>query len=147
MENLQIKISKKGTRVVTASNLYAVLELPGINFLRDFRKWLEDVYEFKDGIRSPRRFRDYSKRVINEGHIIEDYFLTVELAKLITLKSRSKYKRKFAQLLKSHEGVQPLGLVKSRRKRKEIIPVEGMLQKTGSGESDKATMGALLTLW
>lgn len=98
--NLEILTSKKGTKVVTATNLHAVLKLPKTQYAKNLRKWLKDVYEFKDGIRQPVQLKDFAKRH-KEEQPFDDYYFTLELAKLITLNSGSKYKRKFANHLLS----------------------------------------------
>ncbi len=96
--DLQVLVSKKGTRVVTASNLHRVLGLPDHHFSTNLRKWLLDVYEFKDGIRKPEKMRDFAQRNA-QAPVLKDYYLTLELAKLITLNSRSKSKKKYARWL------------------------------------------------
>lgn len=101
---LQILVSKKGTKVVTATNLHLVLDLPNHHYATNVRKWLSDIYEFKDGIRKPVKMRDYAERKRKNGNpILDDYYLSVELAKLITLNSRSKVKQKYAKWLFSLE--------------------------------------------
>lgn len=100
---LQILVSKKGTKVVTASNLHMVLELPKQHYASNVKKWLNEIYEFRDGIRKPERLRDFSKRPNKNNMPVDDYYLTVELAKLITLNSKSKRKQKFAKWLLSLE--------------------------------------------
>ncbi len=95
---LQIFISKKGTKVVTASNLHLALELPNKHFAANLKRWLSDVYEFRDGIRKPESFKDYAKRPAKE-EVVDDYYLSVELAKLIALNSKSKVKQKYATWL------------------------------------------------
>lgn len=100
---LQVLTSKKGTKVVTASNLHAVLQLPNHHFAINVKKWLEDVYEFRDGIRKPEKLRDFARRKIKENPIMDDFYISVELAKLITLNSRSKVKQKYAKWLFSIE--------------------------------------------
>ncbi len=95
---LEVFVSKKGTKVVTASNLHQVLELPKSQYAANLRKWLSDVYEFRDGIRKPRKMKDYAERRCS-SKLLDDYYLTVELAKLITLNSRSKKKQKYARHL------------------------------------------------
>ena len=99
---LQILVSKKGTKVVTATNLYLALQLPSSQYRSKVKKWLSDVYEFKDGIHKPEKLKDYSLRKV-DGAIISDYYLSVELAKMITLNSQSKVKQKFAKWLLSLE--------------------------------------------
>ena len=96
---LQILISKKGTKVVTASNLYGALELPEQHYSTTLLKWVDDFYEFSDGIRKPLKLQDFAKRRIDNNPILKDYYLSVELAKKITLRSKSKLKRKFAKQL------------------------------------------------
>lgn len=96
---LQILVSKKGTKVIAASNLYAALELPEQHYSTIIPKWINEYYEFTDGIRKPIRMQDYAKRKIANNPILKDYYLSMELAKRITLASRSKFKRKFAKQL------------------------------------------------
>jgi phage anti-repressor protein len=100
---LQVLTSKKGTKVVTASNLHAVLQLANHHFAMNVKKWLNDVYEFRDGIRKPEKMRDFARRKIKDNPILDDYYISVELAKLITLNSRSKVKQKYAKWLYSIE--------------------------------------------
>jgi phage anti-repressor protein len=100
---LQVFISKKGTKVVSATNLHLALQLPDHHYAANIRKWLNDVYEFKDGIRSPVIMQDFAKRKVKDNPIMKDYYLTVELAKLITLNSGSKVKQKYAKWLFSLE--------------------------------------------
>lgn len=95
---LEILESKKGTKVVAASNLHATLRLPVRQYGALVRKWLRDVYEFPDGIRRPQIYRDFAKRP-RPGEPIEDFYLTLELAKLIALRTNSKDKLKYARLL------------------------------------------------
>ncbi|GJM32208.1 MAG: hypothetical protein DHS20C18_12090 [Saprospiraceae bacterium] len=100
---LQVLISKKGTKVVTATNLHQVLQLPEHHYGTTVRKWLNDVYEFRDGIRKPLRMQDFAHRKTNDNPVLKDYYLSVELAKLITLNSKSKVKQKYAKWLFSLE--------------------------------------------
>lgn len=103
MMELQILVSKKGTKVVTATNLHQVLQLPNHHYAANVRKWLGDIYEFKDGIRKPVKMHDYADRKSADAPLVDDYYLSVELAKLITLNSRSKVKQKYAKWLFSLE--------------------------------------------
>ena len=100
---LQILTSKKGTKVVTATNLHYVLQLPNHHYAANVKKWLNDVYEFKDGIRKPVMLRDFAKRSVKDNPVLQDYYISVELAKLITLNSKSKVKQKYAKWLFSIE--------------------------------------------
>ena len=99
---LEILQSKKGTKVVIASSLHVALGLPGHNYGMNLRRWLRDAYEFADGIRRPAELRDYGRRV-RPDQPVDYYYLTLELAKLITLRTNSKQKMKFARYL-SHAG-------------------------------------------
>ena len=99
MTQLEILISKKGTKVVTASNLHQVLGLPAAQYAANVRRWLKDFYEFADGgIRKPQVMRDHARRP-RPGEPLEDYYLTLELAKLIALRTTSKVKLKYVRLL------------------------------------------------
>ncbi len=95
---LEVFESKKGTKVVTASSLHTALKLPIRQYGTMVRRWLRDVYEFSDGMRKPQPYRDFAKRPRPEDPI-EDFFITLELAKLIALRTNSKDKLKFARLL------------------------------------------------
>lgn len=101
--DIQILISKKGTKVVTASNLHLSLGFPNKHFSANVKRWLSDVYEFREGgIRRPEPFKDFARRPAKEG-VLDDFYLSVELAKLITLSSKSKGKLKYATWLHNHE--------------------------------------------
>jgi len=98
MPQLEIFESKKGTKVVAATNLHATLKLPVRQYGTQIRRWLRDVYEFDDGIRRPLPYRDFAKRP-RPGEPLEDFYLTLELAKLIALRTNSRDKLKYARLL------------------------------------------------
>jgi phage anti-repressor protein len=103
---LVILESKKGTKVVSATNLYQVLQLPTAQYTAKVRRWMRDLYEFSDGgIRKPQVMRDYARRP-RPGEPLEDYYITLELAKLISLRTTSKVKLKYARFLDavSHNG-------------------------------------------
>jgi len=100
---LQVLISKKGTKVVTATNLHMVLQLNSDHYIANTKRWLSDIYEFSDGIRRPEKMKDYAPRKLKDQPIMDDYYLSIELAKLITLNSRSKVKQKYAKWLFSLE--------------------------------------------
>ncbi len=97
---LQILVSKKGTQVVTASNLHSVLQLPAHKFNSDVEKWLEDVYAFRDDVRNPLEMKDFAPRSFQFSKQ-KDYYLSLEFSKLITLRSQSKVKQKYARWLNS----------------------------------------------
>lgn len=96
--DLLIFESKYGTKVVAVSNLYQTLGLPAAQYGTQVRKWLKDLYEFREGIRRPQPLRDFAKRP-RPGEPLEDFFITLELAKLIALRTNSKKKLKYARLL------------------------------------------------
>lgn len=95
---MQILVSKKGTKVVLASELYVALELPKQEYGRAVHKWIQDCYEFRDGIRKPVPLRDFAVKKTHDA-LMDDYYLTLELAKCITLHSRSKHKMAVARWL------------------------------------------------
>ncbi len=97
---LQILVSKKGTRVVTATNLHRALRLPDHKYNSNVEKWLNDVYAFKDDVRLAIELKDYSKREQKHSKL-KDYYISIELAKLITLNSNSGVKLRFAKWLMS----------------------------------------------
>ena len=99
---LQILVSKKGTKVVLASSLHLALGLSNKQYAANMRHWLHDVYQFHDGIRKPEHFKDFARRQSKEV-VVDDYYLSIEFAKLITLNSKSKVKLKYATWLLGHE--------------------------------------------
>ncbi|MFT5165323.1 MAG: phage anti-repressor protein [Saprospiraceae bacterium] len=99
---LQILISKKGTHVVTASNLYDALQLPLHKYNNNISKWLTDFYAFANDIRHPEMLTDYAPRNLKLKKR-KDYYLSLELAKLIVLNSNSKVKQEYARYLKRAE--------------------------------------------
>lgn len=98
MKELEVLQSRQGTKVVTASNLHAVLGLPVRQYGAVVRKWLRDIYELPDGMRRPQIYRDFAKRP-RPGEPMEDFYLTLELAKHIALRSTSRHKLRYARLI------------------------------------------------
>ncbi|MFN7117554.1 MAG: hypothetical protein ACK4TA_12200 [Saprospiraceae bacterium] len=98
---LQILISKKGTKVVTATNLHQALQLLDHHYSMNIKKWITDIFEFRDGIRKPVKMQDFAPRSLKDAPLVEDYYLSVEFAKLIALRSKSKVKLKYAKWLQS----------------------------------------------
>ncbi len=92
---LQILISKKGTRVVTTTNLHDALQLPAHKYNSNVARWLTDCYAFKDDIREPAPLKDFAERKLKLSKR-KDYYLSLELARMITLNSDSKVKRQYA---------------------------------------------------
>ncbi len=105
---LQILVSKKGTKVVLASSLYLALGLSNKHYAANMRHWLHDVYQFYDGIRKPEHFKDFAKRQ-SKDVVLDDYYLSIEFAKLIALNSKSKVKQKYATWLLNHEDQEDRG--------------------------------------
>ncbi|NBC05986.1 MAG: hypothetical protein GVY26_02200 [Bacteroidetes bacterium] len=96
---LQVYISKKGTKVVAATELHQALQLSDQHYAVNVKRWLRDIYNFKDDIRRPEKLRDFAPRKVAGNPILKDYYLSLELAKLITLASKSKVKLKYAKWL------------------------------------------------
>lgn len=97
--DLSIFISKKGTKVVLATDLHQALQLTDHHYAANVKKWINDFYEFADGIRKPLKMQEFAKRKQEEAVLWQDYYLSVELAKQICLRSRSKVKQKYASQL------------------------------------------------
>ncbi|MEO1711716.1 MAG: hypothetical protein AAFU60_00060 [Bacteroidota bacterium] len=100
---IPVYVSKKGTKVVRAFHLHQALGISKDYFPKDVKRWIKDLYQFNDGIRNPERYKDFAKREAKEDQLIDDYYLSVELAKLVTLNSRSKHKLKYAKYLSAQE--------------------------------------------
>lgn len=134
---LEVFISKKGTKVVRTTNLHAALELSNDLYIKNVRKWLKDVYEFRDGIRSPEPMEDFAKKP-SDNPVVEDYYITVELAKLIALASTSKVKRKFAAQLRSLEEEQnPEEAPVSPHQIRELISLAQKMKKISFQEESE----------
>lgn len=132
---LQILISKKGTKVVTASNLYGALELPEQHYNATLLKWIDDFYEFADGIRKPVRLEDYAKRKISNNPILKDYYLSLALAKKITLRSKSKLKRKFAKQLHALQDREEYAEVLTQEQVETVLEVAKTMTRMSCQES------------
>jgi hypothetical protein len=101
---LEVLISNKGTRVVKATQLFQLLGLPVQHYGVMVRRWLKDVYAFREGIRRPVVMKDYApRRQQGGGQFIEDFYLSVELAKLIALHSKSRDKLGISRRLQEYE--------------------------------------------
>lgn len=104
---LIIHISKKGTRVVKATELHRALGLADHHYQNNVRQWIKDVYQFADGIRKPEGLRDFARSPQSRGKLMQEYYLAVEFAKLVALGSRSKVKQAVATKLAKEEDVYP----------------------------------------
>lgn len=100
---LQVYVSKKGTKVVSATELHQALQLTDHHYATNVKRWLTDVYEFSDDIRRPEKLRDFAPRKMLGNTLLKDYYLTVELGKLIALSTKSKAKLKCAKWLSALE--------------------------------------------
>lgn len=94
--DLNIFVSKKGTKVVLATELHQALQLPDHHYAANVKRWLNDYYDFHDGIRKPIKLQEFADRKVEDNPLWQDYYLSVALAKQIVLRSRSKHKQKFA---------------------------------------------------
>lgn len=104
---LTIHISKKGTRVVKATELHRALGLNDNHYQANVRQWIKDVYQFADGIRRPEGLRDFARSKQSRGSLLQEYYFAIEFAKLIALGSRSKVKQAIATKLSKEEDVYP----------------------------------------
>ena len=104
---LNIHISKKGTRVVKASELHRSLGLADHHYQANVRSWVKDVYQFADGIRKPVGMQDYARARRSQPEVVHEYYFQLELARLVALASRSKVKQAVATKLLKEEAVYP----------------------------------------
>lgn len=98
--SLHVLVSRKGTRVVTASNLYQALELPPAQYGRAIRHWVRDIYELDGVLRRPEHGRDFAPRR-NRDNPSGDYYLSLPLARQIALRTNSRHKLKYALQLQA----------------------------------------------
>lgn len=98
-------VSKKGTVVITASQLWEMMGGKEDRFESVVSGWLSDVYEFDEVIRKPIRNTDFGlrKSVGGEGYVEGDYYLTLSFAKQIVLRSNHKNKLALAKCIKAKE--------------------------------------------
>ncbi len=101
--DIQILTSKKGTQVVTASHLHSILQLPDHKYNQHVEKWLSDIYAFSDDVRRPIEMKDFAERKMELGKH-RDYYISLQMARLITLNSDSVIKQKVAKYFLSMEG-------------------------------------------
>ncbi|OAV44658.1 hypothetical protein [Lewinella sp. 4G2] len=104
---LEILTSKRGTRVIRATQLHRALGLNDSHYQANVKQWLKDVYEFTDGIRRPEGLKDYARSQKTKGQLFQEYYLQVELGKLIALSTRSKVKQALANKLSKEQTVYP----------------------------------------
>jgi phage anti-repressor protein len=105
--DLIIRISKKGTRVVRATELHRALGLADHHYQANVRNWLKDVYQFADGIRRPVGMQDFARSTRTKGQLVQEYYLNLEFARLVALSTKSKVKQAVATKLSKEEAVYP----------------------------------------
>ncbi len=105
--DLTIRISRKGTRVVKASELHRALGLADHHYQANVRVWIKDVYQFADGIRTPEGLRDYARSSNTKTDVVHEYYFNLELARLVALTTKSKVKQAIATKLSKEEAIFP----------------------------------------
>ncbi|NJB84887.1 phage anti-repressor protein [Lewinella marina] len=105
--DLTIRISKKGTRVVKASELHRALGLADHHYQANVRAWIKDVYQFSDGIRKPVGMQDYARSTHTKTDVVHEYYFNLELARLVALATKSKVKQAIATKLSKEAEVYP----------------------------------------
>ncbi|PPK86000.1 hypothetical protein CLV84_2917 [Neolewinella xylanilytica] len=105
--DLSISISKKGTRVVKASELHRALGLADHHYQANVRNWIRDVYQFADGIRKPEGLKDFARSPKTKVGIVHEYYFNLEMARLVALSTKSKVKQAIATKLSKEEAVYP----------------------------------------
>ncbi|MFK7807150.1 MAG: hypothetical protein AB8F74_05035 [Saprospiraceae bacterium] len=98
--DLRILTSKKGTNVVTTSNLHQALKLPDHEYTRNITKWLSDFYAFREDVRKPVLLKDFAQRPMKLSKL-QDFYISLEFARLITLNTDSEVKQKYARYLQA----------------------------------------------
>ena len=128
---LRILTSKKGTKVVKASELHRALGLNDNHYQANVRHWIKDVYEFTDGIRKPQTMRDYARDPKCKGNVIKEYYFQLEFAKLVALASKSKVKQAVATKLSKEADAYPEHVQLSTAQTLELIEqVKAMARMT-----------------
>lgn len=102
---IQVLVSKKGTKVVTAHQLHQALRLTDYKYNSDVDQWLTDIYAFEDGVRQPTELQDFSVRHFQHTKML-DYYISLDLAILITLRSNSPVKQFYTKYLIAMKTIQ-----------------------------------------
>lgn len=63
------------------------------------RCWFNEIYEFRDGICKLVWMMDFVLRKIKDNLILFDFYILIELVKLIIFNFKSKVKRKYVKWL------------------------------------------------
>ncbi|PHI18246.1 hypothetical protein CEQ90_18850 [Lewinellaceae bacterium SD302] len=104
---LPILTSKKGTKVIKSTQLHRALGLNDAHYAKNIKHWLSDVYQFGGEIRKPAGMTDYARAKQIDSSLLKEYYLSLRLARLITLASRSKVKQAVANKLAREEEAYP----------------------------------------
>lgn len=137
---LQILVSKKGTKVVTATNLHAALQLPVYKFNSNIEKWLKDVYLFSDSLRKPEAFKDFAQRKLTHGKG-QDFYISLELAKMIALNSESKFKASIARFILSRDDQMSIHESRSGYKKDDQRRANGSVQELLPQKTNAVQLG------
>lgn len=105
--DLLILTSKKGTRVVKSTQLHRVLGFKDEHYADHVKRWLSDIYQFNDGIRKPQAMTDFARAATAADSLLKEYYFSLEMARLVTLSSRSKVKEAIANKLFREESAYP----------------------------------------
>lgn len=100
---LPILTSKKGTKVIKSTALHRALELNDGHYAQNVKRWLADVYQFGAEIRRPAAMSDYARAKQDPDSMLKEYYFSLELARLISLNSRSRAKQAVANKLAREE--------------------------------------------
>lgn len=122
--SLQVLKSKKGTKVVIASQLHRALRIPMFKFNRNVSRWINDVFAFDDDMRSPVEFKDFGERKFEFGKQ-KDYYLSLEFARLICLQAETDSKTKldlakYIAALEDGTGTMPMFFQRRNKSKKRI---------------------------
>lgn len=108
---IPVLTSKKGTRVVRASDLYRVLALPTHHYLSTLRKWMRGTYEFHDGIRRPLLLKDFAVRPKRGADRQPDFFLTLSLARQVAVRTGNRHGLACGNFLRLQQASAQIGTV------------------------------------
>lgn len=107
---IDIKISRYGTKVALASELYRALRLPPWRYRAILRDWIQTEYDFGDGPpRRPELLRDYARRTTQDAQE-PDFYLSLPLALQIAARAEGKGKRRVENHLRAADQALQLSL-------------------------------------
>ena len=105
--DLNILTSRKGTRVIRATDLHRSLGLADHHYQANVKRWLCDVYQFGDAIRTPVGMQDYARSTKTKAAPVKEYYFNLEFARLVALASKSRVKQAVATRISKEEAVFP----------------------------------------